>query len=490
MTQNTPILLWHRHDLRLADHPALCWAAKKGCVVPVYIFENSAPHPMGAASKWWLHEALRDLANSYKQFGIDLILRRGSVGEVLLALAEETDARSITWTRSYEPASWQNDQDLENTLKVNGLEVKIHGGYTLFEPERIHTNGGTPFKVFTPFSKACFSAPDVGAPLSVPDRLQGTISVATDSLDDWSLVPRKAVWPESLAANWIVGEKAAHEKLHYFIENILSNYKTGRDRPDHDYTSRLSPYLHFGQISPRQVWARLRYLDVQLPQSGGNIERYLLELLWREFSWHLIHNFPSMLKHPLNPAFKNFPWKEDETGLVAWQKGLTGYPIVDAGMRQLWQTGWMHNRVRMIVASFLIKDLLIDWRQGMSWFWDTLVDADLGSNTASWQWVAGCGADAAPYFRIFNPVLQGLKFDPHGDYVRRYIPELGKLDTAYIHEPWKAPLSALSEAGISLGTTYPRPIIDHARARERALAALAHCRHGTLQTNEIKDLFG
>jgi len=382
-----------------------------------------------------------------------------------------------------------SDQKLAADLRADSVEVCIQDGFLLFDPAHIRTGSGTPFKVFTPFSKACFAATPPPMPMPAPKKLQGIDGIKSDALDDWKLVPQKAAWPKGLAAAWNVSENAAHKHLKHFIENTLTHYKDERDRPDREGTSRLSPYLHFGQISPHQIWHAIQDASLRGTAKGGSVERFLLEILWREFSWHLLHQFPDLPQKPLTSSFVNFPWEKNDIALRAWQKGTTGYPLIDAGMRQLWQTGWMHNRVRMIVASFLIKDLLIDWRDGAAWFWDTLVDADLGSNSASWQWVAGCGADAAPFFRIFNPVLQGKKFDPSGDYVRRYVPELSKLDQRWIHDPWAAPTSELAKASVTLGTTYPRPIVDHDKARKRALTALAAIKPSAhMQQKDLLDL--
>lgn len=485
----TTTILWLREDLRLSDNAALHAASARGRVVPLYILENDSYYSPGGATKWWLQEALKDLGQNFANLSAPLILRRGDAAKIMHSIARETKATHISWNRRYQPHQSRKDADIAATLEAASLRVDIHDGYLLFDPKTIRTGGGTPFKVFTPFSKACFASKPPGKALPVPKKLDGISGLASDDLETWKLVPSKAVWPKGLAAAWKVGENAAHRQLRHFIENNLSHYKLGRDRPDQDYTSRLSPYLHFGQISPRQAWHAIQFAVAQSSALNSNAERYLLELLWREFSWHLLQHFPNLPTEPLNASFKSFPWKQDTKSFQAWQKGMTGYPIVDAGMRQLWQTGWMHNRVRMIVASFLIKDLLIDWREGAAWFWDTLVDADLGSNTASWQWVAGCGADAAPYFRIFNPTLQGQKFDANGDYVRHYVPELAKLSAEYIHEPWKTPASELTKAEVVLGKTYPFPIIDHAKARIRALAALKQTKSVSGQETENKDLF-
>ncbi|HEU0118693.1 MAG TPA: deoxyribodipyrimidine photo-lyase [Alphaproteobacteria bacterium] len=490
MTDKFPIILWLRQNLRLSDNAALTWAAGRGPVIPLYILDESGdPWAPGGASKWWLNETLADLAESFKKLGAPLILRRGKPEKILRELAKETDAKTITWQRIYEPFHCKQDGKLANDLEEAGFEIQIHPGFLLFEPEPIKTGGGTPFKVYTPFSKACFAAPAPGKTLPAPKKLESISGIKSDNLKDWKLVPRSAVWPKGLADAWTPGEAAAHDRLKDFLSEILAHYKTGRDRPDKDYTSRLSPYLHFGNISPRQVWHAVQFALAKTPSLGNNAERYLLELLWREFSWHLLFHIPDLPTEPLNKSFAKFPWKHDVKSLKAWQQGMTGYPIVDAGMRQLWHTGWMHNRVRMIVASFLIKDLLIDWREGAAWFWDTLVDADLGNNTASWQWVAGCGADASPYFRIFNPTLQGEKFDPNGDYVREWVPELARLDAAIIHSPWKAPTANLAKAGVVLGKTYPHPIVDHGKARERALEALKQTKSAAPQATETNDLF-
>lgn len=491
MSENTTTILWLREDLRLADHSALHAAAKRGRVVPLYIFEQNKDDrfPLGGASRWWLHQALKDLSEQFQALGVPLILRRGDAAIILKDLCKECGAQYVAMSRRYQPYQRKSDETLASALKSNGITAERFPGYLLFEPETIQTGGGTPFKVFTPFSKACFAAPAPRVPLATPQKLETVTGIQSDSLADWKLIPPKAKWPQELAKAWNVSEAAANEQMQQFLQNTLRNYKDGRNSPAKDFTSRLSPYLHFGMISPRQVWHATQSVLARYPELSSTGEKFLLEVLWREFSWHLLHHFPHIPSEPLNSSFNKFPWKNDDAGLAAWQKGLTGYPIVDAGMRQLWQTGWMHNRVRMIAASFLIKDLLIDWRAGAAWFWDTLVDADLGSNSASWQWVAGCGADAAPYFRIFNPTLQGLKFDPQGDYVRRFVPELAALPDEYIHEPWKTPHSLLAQAGVELGKTYPMPIIDHAKARTRALEALKQTKGKDSQTSEIKDFF-
>ena len=485
----TTIVLFHR-NLRIADNRALSGAAERGAVVPVYILNDADPYPPGGAGRWWLEQSLKSLDASLQKLGVSLVLRRGQALDVVRQLIKETGAHAVSWNRRYEPALAAADEKLATFLNAEGVETKIHDGFLLFHPDAIKTGSGTPFKVFTPFSRACFAAPAPPKPIAAPKKLQGISSVGGDALESWKLVPRTALWPKGLAGAWKVSEAAAHDNLKNFIADALADYKAERDRPDHAGTSRLSPYLHFGQISPHQIWYAIQHVQTMGNVNGGSVERYLLEILWREFSWQLLHHFPTLPEKPLNGSFAVFPWRKDDAGLKAWQRGMTGYPLIDAGMRQLWQTGWMHNRVRMIVASFLIKDLLVDWRDGAAWFWDTLVDADLGSNSASWQWVAGCGADAAPFFRIFNPILQGQKFDPNGDYVRHYVPELAGLNAQHIHEPWAAPADVLAKAGIKLGKTYPLPIVQHDKARQRALVALKSLKDPQAQTAEKPDLFG
>jgi deoxyribodipyrimidine photo-lyase len=467
-----PTLVWFRNDLRLEDNPVLSAAAARGPIIALYINDTSAANPsaMGGASRWWLQEALKDLSQNLAARGGKLVLRQGEPLTIIPELVKATDTKAVMWARCYEPALSKRDAKLAEKLTQMGISCTMHKSFLLHEPETIKTNGGTPFKVYTPFSKACLTAQQPEKSLPVPKKIE-SLDVAGDQLQDWKLVPSKAVWPAGLGAAWVPTEAAAQKHVQNFIHNALVGYKTERDRMDHEGTSRLSPYLHFGQISPCQLWHTVQLALAHNPAAQAHAERYLLEILWREFSWHLLFHFPHMLNAPLMQSFTKFPWHTNALALKAWQKGQTGYPVVDAAMRQLWQTGWMHNRARMIVASFLVKHLLIDWREGMAWFWDTLVDADLGSNTASWQWVAGCGADAAPYFRIFNPILQGKKFDPDGVYVRRYVPELAGVDNDFIHEPWRAPPLVLAGAGVVLGKTYPYPIVDHAAARARALEA-------------------
>lgn len=479
--QQTPSILWLTNNLRLDDNPALVAACDQGSIIPLFIWDDSVT-AMGGAARVWLGQAIASLATDLAKHKIDLVLRRGDPLEILTDIAKASGAQTIHASKRYEPDNIANDTNLALALNRQDLTIHFHPGFLLFEPDAIQNKSGTSFKVYSPFARACFAAPAPARPQPTPRAMTSVANIASDRLQDWSFAPPHAQWPQRITASWDISESAAHARLHHFKDKHLSGYKDLRDRPDIDGTSRLSPYLHFGQISPRRIWC-----SVSMGESGG--EKYLREILWREFSWHLLAHIPNFTHEPLQKSFNAFPWREDPAGLHAWQRGQTGYPIVDAGMRQLWQTGWMHNRVRMITASFLIKDLLIDWRRGMEWFWDTLVDADLGNNTASWQWVAGCGADAAPYFRIFNPILQGLKFDPNGDYVRAFVPELATLPTEFIHEPWKAPAETLKKAGVILGQTYPNPIVDHAKARDRALNALKISKNEGGLVAETTDLF-
>lgn len=461
-----PLIVWFRRDLRVSDHPALTAAAKSGApVVPLFILDEPSDDAwrLGGASRWWLAGSLSALGADLCAMGSRLILRRGAVADVLARVVEETGARGVYMSRCYHPGSATEEQAVADFLTGRRLEARRFGGGLLFEPEAIATKEGKPFRVFTPFYKACLANGDVGNPNPAPVSLAAPQSwPASDNLDDWQLRPTKPDWAGGLRDHWKPGSEAAAARLKNFHEDGLGVYPRDRDRPDLDGTSCLSPFLHFGEISPRQIWHRTRLWAEAHPEVKSGRDGYLRQLVWRDFSYHLLHNWPHITHAPYNPAFEKFPWREDAEALQGWQKGRTGYPIVDAGMRQLWHTGWMHNRVRMVVASFLTKHLLIHWREGANWFWDTLVDADLANNSAGWQWVAGSGADAAPYFRVFNPVLQGKKFDPAGDYVRRWVPELADVPNDAVHSPWSKGLTPAN---------YPAPIIDHQLARQRALDA-------------------
>jgi deoxyribodipyrimidine photo-lyase len=481
MSKSSPTLLWLRHDLRVEDHPALVAAVARGQgVIPVWIWspDEEGRWPTGAATRWWLHHSLRALAARLEALGSRLIVRRGASLPELRKLIQETGASAVFWNRRYEPAAIRRDTEVKAGLKADRILAESYNGSLLYEPWEIKTKTGGPYKVFTPFSKTCLAHAEPERPLATPTRITGP-QVWPDSLeiDDLGLLPQ-IPWDSGLRDAWQPGCTAAGELLQSFLPTGVSQYPDERNRPDHSGTSRLSPALHFGEVSPRQVWHTVCTYLKESPGTPRVGEPYLRQLLWREFAHHLLFHFPQTPTEPLREEFARFPWLDNKQHLRAWQRGLTGYPIVDAGMRELWSTGWMHNRVRMIVASFLVKDLLIPWQAGADWFWDTLVDADLANNTLGWQWTAGCGADAAPYFRIFNPVSQGEKFDPEGAYVRRWVPELAELPTEWIHQPWSAPPMALREAEVKLGKTYPRPIVDHAEARLAALEALSQIRQG------------
>jgi deoxyribodipyrimidine photo-lyase len=473
-----PIIVWFRNDLRLSDHPALSAAAESGApILPLYILDDATAGRlrMGGASRWWLNFSLASLDNDLKSRGGALCLRQGKAPEILAALLAETGASAIHVTRGYEPWEPELEKAVSQVCRTSGAEFRAFGGRLLFEPEAITTGDGKPYRVFTPFWKACLAADPPRIPLPQPKRLRFA-DAKSDRLEDLQLLPMRPDWAQGLRDTWQPGEAAALARLGSFTENLLASYADNRSRLDIDATSRLSPHLHFGEISPNQVWQAVAHAGTASARADRGAESYLRELGWREFSHHLLHHFPQMPAEPLRPEFADFPRRDNHAALASWQRGATGYPIVDAAMRELWHTGFMPNRARMIVASFLVKHLLIPWQKGADWFLDTLVDADLANNSASWQWVAGCGTDAAPYFRIFNPVLQGAKFDPNGDYVRRWIPELAGLPATDIHAPWQAPELLLSQASVKLGKTYPLPIVDHAAARSRALAALASIR--------------
>ncbi len=425
--------------------------------------------PIGGASAWWLDKSLRSLTKDMRDLGGYLILRSGEPLDVLNAIIAETGAGMVVWNRRYSPADRACDARTKSALEDSGVDVKSFNGALLMEPWDVKTGAGTNYKVFTPFWKALRAAYD-GAPAGDVSTIKG-VETKSENLDDWSLHPSDPDWSSGLAAAWDVGESAARKTLGYFLRDGLQAYHDNRNRPDVSGTSRLSPHLHWGEVSPRYVWSHtLDYMERHSGHDEGGWT-FLKELGWREFSHSLLYYADSLHEQNWNSDFDRFDWRSDDAGLRAWQKGQTGYPMVDAGMRQLWETGWMHNRVRMIVASFLVKHLRIDWREGERWFWDTLVDADDANNPGNWQWVAGSGADAAPYFRIFNPITQGEKFDPEGDYIRRWVPEIASLPQKFLYEPSNAPRHVLNDSGVTLGTSYPEPVVIHKQAREAALNA-------------------
>ncbi len=468
------VLLWFRGDLRLDDNPALRAAAATGCpVIPVFVWapEEDGKEAPGAASRWWLHQSLVALERSLQSEGLRLIVRRGPTAEALLQLAGETRARRVFCNRVYEPGALAAEPALQAQLQEKGVFLESFNGSLLFEPGSIRTAAGGPFRVFTPFWRALWN--ERGAlrePLSKPKSISAPLQWPTSLEIAYLRLEPKIDWTAGIRAAWAPGEKSAQDRLRRFAQGPVNDYGDDRDRTDRDGTSRLSPYLHFGEISPIQIWHAVA--------DRPGAEPYLRQLAWREFAYHLLVENPETTREPFQKEFRHFPWRRNARRLRSWQKGQTGYPIVDAAMHQLWTTGWMHNRARLVVASFLVKHLLIPWQEGAAWFLDTLVDADLANNTMGWQWVAGCGVDAAPYFRIFNPITQGEKFDPDGSYLRRWVPELAGLPNEWIHKPWEAPPLMLAAAGVQLGTSYPRPLVDHAEARQAALEAFQEMKQG------------
>jgi deoxyribodipyrimidine photo-lyase len=471
MTESAPVIVWFRQDLRLRDNPALDAAARSGRpILPVFILDDDHPADwrMGAASRWWLHHSLRSLDASLEG---RLVLLRGDARVVLPELLHEVNANAAYWNRLYEPWAIARDTSIKAQLLEASVEVKSFNGSLLFDPPSTNKADGTPYKVFTPFyRKGCLQGGiQPRRPLEKPLDLHLHETSTGLRLDELGLLPG-IHWYEEIAATWTPGEDGARARLDAFLDNGIGDYKEGRNRPDRENVSRLSPHLHFGEISPNQAW-----YAVDSSGSGLDLETnadcFLSELGWREFSYNLLYNQPDLPERNLQKKFNRFPWRDDASALRRWRKGETGYPIVDAGMRELWRTGYMHNRARMIIGSFLVKNLMLHWHHGERWFWDTLLDADLANNSASWQWIAGCGADAAPYFRIFNPVTQGKRFDPDGLYVRHYVPELAELPDKHLHAPWEAPDNVLADAGVVLGETYPEPVVDLKASRERALAA-------------------
>ena len=464
MKQNITIC-WMRQDLRLSDNPALYEAAQNGKVLPVYIIDSNNHNQIGAASNCWLHHSLESLNHSLDG---KLSIYLGDPEKALKDLAHRYQVKSVYWNHCYEPSSIARDNLIKKHLQENGITVNTYNGSLLCEPWEIKNNEGGPYKVFSHFYRKV-SQQEFRKVLDSPSTDNFLYDTQKSlSLDDLKLLP-KINWYEKLLSNWKIGEAAANECLNDFIQNKITNYKKARDYPARLSTSYLSPYLHFGEISPQQVWNA-----VQKNKQGDGETCFLSELGWREFSYHLLYHYPNLPSANLQNKFHNFPWQDNDILLKKWQTGQTGYPIVDAGMRELWQTGYMHNRVRMIVASFLVKNLLIDWRHGAKWFWNCLLDADLANNSASWQWVAGCGADASPYFRIFNPILQSKKFDPDGNYIRLYLPELSHIPNKYLFSPWEAPKIILNDIGVTLGVNYPYPIVDLKTSRDRALKAFAN----------------
>lgn len=471
-----PALFWFRRDLRLADNPGLDAAlAAGGPVILLYIRERAAGarRAPGAASDWWLDKSLAALGRDIAARGGQLVLRSGDPADILPDIIRETGAGSLFWNRRYGEADRTADAALKTQLTEAGCKVASFNGHLLTEPWTYKTGSGGPYRVFTPYWKSVRADYAPPAPLPAPDRLD-TPALSSDRLEDWGLHPSGPDWSTGFGPVWTPGEAGARARLDAFLSGGLATYRDHRNRPDVETgTSRLSPHLAFGEISPATIWRATRQAIEDgrrnIPDDQASV--FLSELVWREFSYVLLYHYPHLATGNYNPAFDAMPWRDSEADYLSWCRGETGYPMVDAGMRQLWQTGWMHNRVRMIVASFLTKHLLLPWQKGEAWFWDTLVDADPAANAASWQWTAGSGADAAPYFRVFNPISQGEKFDETGAYVRKYCPEIANLPDKCLFAPWTADKATLAKAGVELGKTYPVPIVDHAAARQRALDA-------------------
>jgi len=475
-------LVWFRNDLRLADNPALLAAVQESdTVAPVFIWSpgECGIWSPGPASRAWLSLSLAALGRDIAARGGQLTIVAGQTGITLRAIADETRATTVHWNRRYEPALAELDERVREYLEGAGLRVVVHEGSLLREPSELLSLSGRPYQVFTPFMNASKRAPDPRYPLPAPERIAVPVGLRT-GIEPAVVAARLGGTPD-IAGRWTPGETGATDRAEWFFSELTDDYAADRDRPDRYGTSRLSPHLAFGEISPRTLWHRaseIIHCNGSCHISDGSAA-FIRQLHWREFSYHLLHHFPNTAEHPLRQRFEVFPWSRNPEDFEAWENGMTGYPIVDAGMRELLATGWMHNRVRMLVASFLTKDLLLPWLDGARWFWERLADADLANNTLGWQWVAGCGADAAPYFRVFNPVVQGERFDPDGAYVKQWVHELAGLPPAWIHRPWAAPASVLASAGVTLGTRYPRPIVDHGAARLRALAIYGSIRSVT-----------
>jgi len=466
-TSDRPAIVWFRRDLRLLDNPALHAALQTApAIVPVFVLPDPPHGDLGGASLWWLHGSLAALQNAIAAKGARLILRCGDPAHVLPEIAAQTNADCVHAGICPEPGWRAADTSTAAALSNAGRTLRLHQSLTLFDLDAPKTRSGGIYGMYTPYANAVRAIDLPGPLLPEPDRIPSPPNLPPgDARDTWKLLPTRPDWAGGLRQTWTPGEAAARARARTFLRGAALHYESGRNLPGHDLTSMLSPHLRWGELSVRGLWKALH----RHTQSAGEIT-FGNELIWRDFAAYLLWHHPDLAIRPLRPEFENLPWRNDPAGLRAWQQGNTGVPIVDAGMRQLWQTGWMHNRVRMVAASFLVKHLLIDWRAGAEWFMDTLVDADLAANSMGWQWVAGTGIDSQPFFRVFNPVSQGEKFDTDGAYVRRFVPELARLPDKFIHAPWTAPPLILQEAGISLGKTYPTPIVDLAAGRARALA--------------------
>ena len=473
---DAPAIMWFRRDLRLADNPALHAAVASGRpLILVYVRENDPALRLspGRAADWWLHKSLESLAGQIAGIGGSLTLIGGCALTDIPALADRTGAAEVYWNRVDWPWIDARDCEIAGSLKAAGVRPRAFRTTTLIDPAGLMTGSGTPYKVFTAFWRAALETLSPRTPLPAPNQLRAATAPHSDALGDWKLLPTAPDWAYGFSDRWTPGETAASRALERFTSQAIGAYPDARDRPDLFGTSRLSPHLGWGEISPRTVWYRV-HLQAERGGMRKPVEKYLSEIGWRDFAYYLVHHFGDLRATNFNRQYDHFPWRKDPVRLRAWRAGRTGVPTVDAAMRELWHTGWMHNRTRMIAASYLIKHIGVHWQAGMRWFEDTLVDADPVVNSASWQWVAGSGADAAPYFRIFNPASQGAKFDPEGAYVRRWVPELCALPTRYIHAPWTAKESELARLGVKLGETYPRPVVGLADGRTSALEAYRH----------------
>ncbi|MDA9170729.1 DNA photolyase family protein [Alphaproteobacteria bacterium] len=467
-------IYWIRQDLRLMDNPALTAAVNNGPIIPIYILDEKSPkeHKIGQSSRLWLHHSLIQLN---RKFDNKLLIAKGNPEDILINICDLEGVNNIFWNRVYEPWSIIRDKQIKQNLSEKNIQVSTFNSSLLWEPWDVKKNDNTPYRVFTPyFRRGCLNAKTPRRPIRKPDNIiyHPINCFKPIQINDLNL-QSDYKWKDNIIAQWSIGEDAAQKRLNEFVDNELDGYKEGRNFPTKKNVSRLSPYLHWGEISPNTVWYKVKDKNDLEVKNHQDTDHFLSEMGWREFSHSLLYYFPELPKKNLQKKFDKFSWNIDETKLKAWQRGKTGYPIVDAGMRELWLTGYMHNRLRMIVGSFLVKNLLLHWNEGEKWFWDCLVDADLANNSAGWQWIAGCGADAAPYFRIFNPITQGLKFDPNGEYVRKYIPEISKLPNKYLFNPWEAPYEELERANVTLGDTYPKPIVDLKISRQDALSAFA-----------------
>lgn len=458
---NKKVIVWFRQDLRLYDNPALSYALEQGSILPIYILDTDNIQNIGEASKVWLHHSLDALNNSLSN---KLNYFIGNPQQILLELTKKHNIQEVVWNRCYEPKYIKRDSEIKSELQTQAINVHSFNSALLWEPWEVLKSDKTPYKIFTPFyQKGCLNAKLPRYPLNKPNLGNILNNISNILLEELELLP-KINWQQKMLTSWAISEQGAQELLQKLIDYKVNNYHIARDYPNIDGTSRLSPYLHFGQISPNQIY----YTIKQLSENLGT-DCYIKELIWREFAYNLLYHNPTIQTKNLNHKFDRFSWQDNKELLVKWQQGQTGIPIIDAGMRELWQTGYMHNRIRMLVSSFLVKNLLIHWHHGEQWFFNTLFDADLASNSASWQWVAGCGTDAAPYFRIFNPVTQSEKFDAEGMYIRKYIPELNNLPNKYLFSPWTAPKEILNKCNIILGIDYPHPVIDLSESRQVAL---------------------